>query len=363
VSVRRPERWLARRGGGVELLRVPAFVFGLAAGVRKGLYDRGWLPRERVDAPVVSIGNLSAGGTGKTPFARFVARALVARGRRPGVVARGYGARVGDQSDELAMLARDEPELLVVAARDRAAGARELIERGADVILLDDGFQHRRLARELDLVLVDASRPWGLPAAARGDPPVRALLPRGLLREPPSALARADAIVVTRCDQVEPAALEALERELARCAPGPPVLRARHAPRALVRAAGTPRETRERPAALAGREVDLVSGIGNPEAFARTIGALGARVREHREFPDHHVYAAADVAGLGADGRAVVTTAKDAAKLAALGLGADVLDVDIELEAGQSVLDALLDALPRGPRERARTAIHEGLHG
>jgi tetraacyldisaccharide 4'-kinase len=198
---RRAERWLARRGGGVELLRVPALAFGLAAGLRRGLYDRGWLPQEHLDVPVVSVGNLSAGGTGKTPCVRWLAEACLARGRRPGIVSRGYAAPADGPNEETRMLARALPDVLAIESVDRAAGGRALVERGADLVLLDDGFQHRRLQRELDVVLIDATRPWGLPAPRPGAAPVCALLPRGLLREPPRALARADALVVTRCDR------------------------------------------------------------------------------------------------------------------------------------------------------------------
>ncbi|MEW6074505.1 MAG: tetraacyldisaccharide 4'-kinase [Planctomycetota bacterium] len=360
----RPERWLARPGGAAELFRLPAALFGALVFLRDRLYRHGVLPAVRLAAPVVSVGNLTAGGTGKTSLVRHLVRLLADRGRRPGVLSRGYRARGGEPSDEAAMLSALDPALLHVEDADRVAGGIRLVERGADVIVLDDGFQHRRLARDLDLVTVDATRPWGLPPPPGGGPAVRALLPRGLLREPATALARADAIVLTRADQVGERARAALEVELDELAPGRPILLAVHRP---VRLRGSDGEARD-PRTLAGLEVDLVSGIGNPDAFEATVLSLGARVRRHARFPDHHRFAPAELAGLGEGGRLVVTTAKDEARLAALSgppalVRRAVLEVELAIERGGAVLDALLDALPLAAAARERRALHEGLHG
>jgi tetraacyldisaccharide 4'-kinase len=350
----------------VELLRLPAALFGLIATLRGKLHDRGWLPFARLEVPVISVGNLSAGGTGKTPFVLMLLGELAARGRRVGVLSRGYRAPEGEGTinDEGELLARACPDLLQVQNPDRVAGGYALIERGAEVIVLDDGFQHRRLRRDLDLVLVDATRPWGLPVPDGGPrdlPPVRALLPRGLLREKPTALRRADAIVVTRSDQVDPALLEALEAELFALAPGKPLLIAEHRPVALRTAGGSRLEL----ASLAGREVDLVSGIGNPEAFEATVVRLGAIVGEHRCFPDHHEYAPLDLEGLGEEGRRIITTAKDVVKLERGDRSPEVSVLEIELLVvrGKPVLEALLDALPPGRLRFERLGLHEGLHG
>ena len=219
----RIDRRLAQRGGAVELLRLPsALVAGLTR-LRAAGYERGWLARVAVPAPVISVGNLTAGGTGKTPFVAFLALSLGARGRRIGILSRGYGAPRGEarrENDEARWYRENLPGVELVQDPDRVRGAEELVERGVDVILLDDGFQHRRLARDLDLVLVDASRPWGLPPPNGGGEPVQACLPRGLLREPPRALARADALVITRAAQVAKRELDALRAELERVAPG-----------------------------------------------------------------------------------------------------------------------------------------------
>ena len=346
----RIEERLARGGGAIELLRAPAALFGLASRLRARLYDRGWLPAYRVGVPVVSVGNLTAGGTGKTPMVAWLVERLAGLGLAPGVLSRGYRAVAGEANDEGQLLARLLPGVPHVQDPDRVAGAAELERAGVDVIVLDDGFQHRRLVRDLDLVLVDATCPFG-PGAAR-----RALLPRGLLREPPGALARADALIVMRCDLVPAEELAALERELAALAPRRPIARARHAPLRLWRA-GEPSDA----GALRGLAVDLVSGIGNPAAFEATVRALGAQVVEHRAFPDHHAYRPGDLEGLGA--RPIVTTAKDGVKLARERRAPWVLDVAIAIEHGEETLAALLAALPEGAGRRERRALHEGLHG
>lgn len=355
----RIEARLERGGLVVELLRAPELLFRAASALRRASYDRGLVPCARLDAPVVSVGNLSAGGTGKTPMVAWVARELAQRSRRVGLLSRGYGARAGAGNDEAALLREILPEVPHVQGANRVAGGHELVARhGCDVVVLDDGFQHRKLARALDFVLLDATRPWGLAGCSDRDAP---LLPRGLLREPPCALARADAIVVTRADQAKSADLLELRRAIERHAPGRPLALATHAPAALRALDGSRTELAE----LRGREIDVASGIGNPAAFERTLGSLGARLFEHRRFPDHHAFVAADLAGLGA--RWLVVTAKDAVKLRGLAWPAlaqvRVLDVELALLEGRAALEALLDSLPAARGQRERTALHGGLHG
>jgi len=355
----RIEARLERGGFAVELLRAPELVFRALSSLRRAGYDRGLIPSARLDAPVVSVGNLSAGGTGKTPLVAWVARELARRGRRVGLLSRGYGARAGALNDEAELLRELLPLVPHLQGADRVALGRELVARhGCDVLVLDDGFQHRKLARALDLVLLDATRPWGL--AGRGDRDAP-LLPRGLLREPPCALARADAVIVTRADQASSAELLEVRRAIERHAPGRPLALATHAPVALRALDGSRAEL----ALLRGREIDVASGIGNPAAFERTLATLGARVVVRRRFPDHHAFTDDDLAGLGA--RPLLVTAKDAVKLRALATSAlesvRVLDVELRLLEGSAALEALLDALSASHRERERAALHEGLHG
>lgn len=344
----------------VEVLRLPAALFGALAGLRSALYGWRVLPAYRVEPPVVSVGNISTGGTGKTPACVWVVQQLQALGRRPGLLSRGYGRGQRSLNDEGLLLARLLPGVPHVQDPDRVAGARQLEELGVDAIVLDDGFQHRRLVRDLDLVLVDATRPWGLAAVGQGAEPVQAMLPRGLLREPPRALARATLLVVTRSDAVTPERLQALTAKLRALAPGCPLALARHAPVALF-ALEDDRLVPRDPGELDGARVDLLSAIGNPEAFERTVMDMGATVVSHRAFPDHHAYRTADLEGLGS--RPVVTTGKDAVKLDGVQLPLLVLDVALEIVEGESVLQELLEGLPESARARERDALHEGLHG
>ena len=349
------------------------WLFGCVSHARRWLYDHQVLPSARVDVPVVCVGNLIAGGTGKTPVVVALAKRLQAQGQRVGVLSRGYGkaGASGSDSDEAKLYAELLPDLPRVAQPDRIEGARRLIEQGADLVLMDDGFQHRRLQRNLDLVLIDAMRPWGL---ARGP---RAFLPRGLLREGPGALDRADALVLTRCDHVSPEALRALEAELERFAPGVPRVLCAHRATELRRLLpanpqGSPSAPSAKPVPLGlkqvselrGLSIDSVCAIGAPAGFEATLRQAGATLVETRRFADHHEFQASDLAGLGA--RPVVVTAKDAVKLRAFvppDLAVYVLAIEIDWLRGLETLDALLSDLPVGRARRERAAIHEGLHG
>lgn len=364
MSGARIDQRLARRGGWVEFLRLPALAYSAAAKTNAWLYGREIRPMLRVDAPVVSVGNLSAGGTGKTPTVAWLARWFQARDLRPGIVSRGYGAAAqgASMNDEARMLADQLPGVPHEQDPDRVAGAQRLVDAGVDVVLMDDGFQHRRLVRDLDLVLVDAARPWGLPAPGPGEEPVCAVLPRGLLREPPGALARASALVITRSDTVEAGSLARLRHQLGQAAPGVPCLLASHAPVALVDWDRGFLSLDQ----LQGLEVDLLSGVGNPEAVQASIEALGGRVIDHRARPDHHPWTHADLAGLGA--RPVVTTAKDRPKLEELGplsggLAPWTLEIELAFREGEDELERLLEGLPVAGARRQRDAIHGGLHG
>lgn len=304
-------------------------------------YDRGWLAAKRLPVPVLSVGNLTAGGTGKTPLTRHLARACLARGLKPAILSRGYRGD-GRANDE----ALEVDECPVVCDPDRHAGGTRALADGATCLILDDGFQHRRLHRDLDLVAIDATRPWGDADGGTG-----AVLPLGYLREGRAALARADVIAITRADLVEPAALERLTRELTPI--GKPVVRVVDGPAALRPLAGGA----DRPVAdLAGRPVVLASGLGNPLGFERSAERHGFAVRLSVRFGDHHAFTRGDAARLADEARrlgaALVVTGKDAVKLAPLlpaGVEAWVLVARPELHAADApVLERLLDArLPR----------------
>jgi tetraacyldisaccharide 4'-kinase len=290
------------RGG----LHVASWPYGLAMRLRNAAFDRGWKTVSRAAVPVVSIGNLTVGGTGKTPCVEWVARFLRDRDLVVTILSRGYGAEHG-RNDEAMVLEENLPDVPHLQGRDRVALAETAVEElEADVLVLDDGFQHRRLHRDLDVVLIDATSP----------PFCDYLLPRGTLREPASGLCRAGAVVLTRCDQASPGAVEAIRAWLARRWPQTPVAETEHRPVEL-----TAEGIREPVESLAGRAVGAFCGIGNPAAFRDTLEALGANVVAFRAFADHHAYTRDDVtdletwAGTLPADALVATTQKDWVKL------------------------------------------------
>lgn len=290
------------------LARLP---YGVGVWWRNRRFDRG-RNVQRVDVPVISIGNLTVGGTGKTPCVEYVARLLREHEYQVAILSRGYGSEAG-RNDEAMVLEENLPDVPHYQDRDRVAIARTAIEESeSEVLVLDDGFQHRRLARDLDIVLIDATNPWG----------GGYLLPRGGLREPRTSLRRAGFVVVTRCDAVEPAAIDRISDEVRRIVPEMPIARTIHAPLELLN--GVSRAEVE---LLKGTPVGGFCGIGNPRAFRQTLESLGADVRDFREYPDHHAYRREDVddlqkwaATLPSDA-SIVTTQKDWVKLRIAELG------------------------------------------
>ena len=295
--------------------------------------------------PVVSVGNLTLGGTGKTPMVEWVARWYREHDIRVAILSRGYqrGGDGGGVNDEAMVLEQNLPDVPHLQDPDRVAIACVAIEElDSQLLILDDGFQHRRLARDLDLVLLDALEPFGLGR----------IFPRGLLREPISSLQRASVVVISRADLVDDAKLLAIEAEAMRNAGPLRFVRTRHAPRDLI---GTGVEP-ESIASLKGRAVAAFCGIGNPEGFLRTISPLCGRVAGFRRFPDHQAYDAEDVTDLakwvcetGSD--LALTTQKDLVKLRTASLGSTplrALRIGLEILSGVEILeDSLSKLLPR----------------
>lgn len=290
-----------------------------AVSARLEAYRRGWLQSSKLQVPVVSVGNLTFGGTGKTPTVIALVRDLVRRGRHPAVLTRGYGRSAAEPmvlvgpdplvsaqraGDEPLELAARLPGVPVVVDPDRVRGGIEALTRGADVLVLDDGFQHLRLERDLDVVLVDAGDPWG-----GGRMP-----PRGRLREPVAGLARAHAVLVTKIGADPAVVVEEIRRVVAGVAPGLPVMAARLEPKSVRRGGES-----VGPEVLEGRRVLATAGLGRPEGFADLLREAGAEVVETRWFADHHPWTPGEIdevvkraAELGA---VVATTAKDAVKM------------------------------------------------
>jgi tetraacyldisaccharide 4'-kinase len=286
-------------------LEVLANVYARAIAARNRRFDRDSSRSVSMGVPVISVGNLTTGGTGKTPLVIELVRRLLARGRRTAVVSRGYKARRGGAADELLVLRRRYPELICVSGPDRVMAARRAIAQGADCIIADDAFQHRRLRRDLDVVVIDATNAFGY----------EHLLPRGLLREPVDSLRRADLIVVSRVDQALPEALAALIARVRAVRRDLPIIYARH--RAAAFRSIDNRGVVDVPA---GARALCFAGIGNPESFRRTVESLGIEVVGTLWWPDHHRYRAADVmkimnAALRVGAEWLLTTEKDAVKV------------------------------------------------
>jgi tetraacyldisaccharide 4'-kinase len=338
------------RGALSAVLAPLAWAYGAAVRARNRRYDRPGAS-QRAPIPVLSIGNLAAGGTGKTPMVAWLVRRLQAEGRRPAIVTRGYGGRAGKGpllvssgdgplagpdvcGDEPVLLARALPGVLVIAGSDRVGGAAAAAVEGADVVVLDDGFQHRRLARDLDLVLVDGTEPFG-----NGR-----LLPAGPLREPLPALRRASAILATRC--LPGADVSAIVAAVAPCAPGVPILRAGHRRNGFVAASGEP-------AGKPGRALAFC-GIGNPVHFLRDLEEEGVEVAAARAFPDHHPYLEREMHGLAKlaarHDAVLVTTEKDLVRLPA---GTEIPVLALRIEATVHDQEPLL-ALVRKALSRSR---------
>ena len=286
---------------GARIARVPliplSLLYGAMMRLRETAYNRGWIATEHLALPTVSVGNLSVGGTGKTPLAAWIAERCVTRGRKPGILLRGYGG------DEPQVHQRLVPSAVVVADPNRAPAARRAALAGAQVLILDDGFQLLRVARDLNIVVISAESmmmsPWTLPA--------------GPWREARHALARADYVVVTHKRAGRAAAAE-LADALAARRPLRPVSVAHLG---LDRFEGLRSGTHYPAVVVQGRRVTAAAGIADPHTFATQLKALGASV-QLLAYPDHHPYPPADFGRLvraSVEADYVVVTEKDAVKL------------------------------------------------
>lgn len=327
-----PERWTRRTWMAPLSLASAGFRAGVA--LRDALYRMGMVKPRRVSGlQVISVGNLNVGGAGKTPAVIYLARMLTKSGRRVAVLSRGYGRSskrtlvfddslalpaVVDAGDEPLLIARSCPGVTVLVGADRVDLAEQARDRGMDVAILDDGMQHRRLARDVELVVVDEAAGFG-----NGQ-----LMPRGPLREPLSALSRADLIWLRSAAQPNPSLV---------LPAGIPVVRTRYAPRDLKAPDGL------FPAldALANRPVLALAGLARPGGFVRTLEQLGANVVQRRFFPDHHPFQPKELdevleaAKLG--NLTIATTEKDAMRLPS-GFPAYVVRLDVEVESGGEAL-------------------------
>lgn len=333
--------WPSLQRGGLGLASVP---YGLVVQIRNWLYEHGWKRSHSAPVAVVSVGNLTLGGTGKTPCVEYVARLYRQQGLRVAILSRGYGGREG-RNDEALVLEESLPDVPHLQGADRVSLAGIAIEElESEILILDDGFQHRRLRRDLDLVLVDATNPWGHGA----------LFPRGLLREPLQSLRRADMVLLTRCDQVDERTRARIQETITSHAPNVAIALATHQPLELCNSEqdSAPLEV------LKTRPVAAFCGIGNPQAFRQTLVDLGADICDFRIFPDHHAYTRTDVEELRgwterqAKQSITVTTQKDLVELRLVKLGGRTLwalRICLHVEAGQEALERKLWSVVRSP--------------
>ena len=291
------------------LLNAASWPYGVVARIRNGLFDLGLKKQQTADVPVIAVGNLTTGGTGKTPIVAWIVQQLVQAGASPGIVSRGYRADESGTNDEKRVLEILCPGVPHVQNPDRVAAVKQIVQdHGVSAVVLDDAFQHRRIARDLNILLIDATNPFGYDR----------LLPRGLLREPVSGLNRADLVLITRTDRVQQAELQKIRDQICAVAPQ---LKSRIS---AVRFASTGLVTKSGESCSAsqveGKRVAVLTGIGNPEAFAATCVELGATIAARRFFPDHHHFTKEDVNGVQQmaeqeNATHILTTLKDLVKL------------------------------------------------
>ena len=317
-----------------------SLLYGAITRTRLSLYSRGTFHTTKLERPVISIGNITTGGTGKTPLVEWVSRKLAANGKKVCILTRGYGRKdprlqviVSDGYGVLASPseAGDEPYLLatsltgkaaVISSADRIAAGNEAIKDfGSDCFVLDDGFQHLRLARDLNIVTIDATNPWG----------GGTLLPYGRLREKPEGLRRADCIVVTRCDQIQ--SVGTLPNEINRLTGGRPIFYSR-----MRTSRVTPLKNGSQTLEASARVASFCA-VGNPSSFFEHVRNSGYETVLTTSFPDHHVYSQSDVDSITrsaeqAGAIALITTAKDAVKLRQLSFSIPcyVLEIEISIE-------------------------------
>jgi len=258
-------------------LRIATLPYRIVVWQRNRGFDRGRFEVHRANVPVVSVGNITTGGTGKTPLVCYVARHFRRQAIRVSIVSRGYGAKPGEDNDEAMELADQLPDVPHVQDADRVEAARIACdELETQVIVMDDGFQHRRLHRDLNIVVIDATNPFGFGY----------FLPRGLLREPLSSLARGDIVVLSRSDMIDAEAKQRIREVVRRHAPDVGWAEAIHAPRSLMvwQEGERPIET------IAGKRVAALCAIGNPEGFLQTLRGCGVDVVDSMTLGDHDAY-------------------------------------------------------------------------
>ncbi|MFH1422375.1 MAG: tetraacyldisaccharide 4'-kinase [Planctomycetota bacterium] len=319
------------------LLSLLALIYLIILRIRKILYALRIIKRNKLPCTVISVGNISLGGTGKTPFVEFISKLISEKGMKTAIVTRGYKHAGAAASDEALLLAEKIPQIPLFIAANRYLGGKQAIkETKAQCVVLDDAFQHWRIERDLDIVLIDALNPFGYGR----------LFPRGMLREPILNLSRADLFVITKADFCPENVLQKLRDFLANKFPDIPQVISCHKPVNLGEISKSKKVSLEY---LRGKRISAFCGIGNPESFQLILNKLCAEVIAFNVFSDHFLYSENLLSNIEKEAallksEAIVTTHKDAVKVRShnFSLPAFYLEIEIEIMQDSEIFDNLI---------------------
>jgi tetraacyldisaccharide 4'-kinase len=316
-----------------------AFTYPYSAvlNTRDFLYKNGVVNSTRLPVKVISIGNITTGGTGKTPLVEFMARYLLEKNKKVAILSRGYGSKNplpennDNVNDECLILRENLQDVPVLAGKDRVSNGKKAIrEFGVDCLLLDDGFQHFKLKRDLDIVVIDSLNPFG------GEN----LIPRGSLREPLKNLGRADLFIISHCNQSKKQIIKSIYTKLNYVNNDAPVCESIHRP---VHIESMTDGSILGPEWLMGKRIYGLSAIGNPESFTYTLKGLGADLIKHRKFHDHHNYNREEMGYIVSEARlldadAIVVTQKDIVKIRKMDIkNFNILSLKIEMQITKGI--------------------------
>ncbi|MCK5000029.1 MAG: tetraacyldisaccharide 4'-kinase [Anaerohalosphaera sp.] len=324
------------------LLSIIAAAYRAVVFLRNRFYDLGWARSYRADAIVISIGNITTGGTGKTPLVIWLCALLQKHSLPCAILTRGYKVEQGKFTDEPALLAKACPDAKVIVDADRVNGAKRSVNNhGAKVLVMDDGFQHRRLKRDIDIVAIDATCPFGYGR----------ILPAGLLRESIKGLKRAHAIVITRYDQATTDDMNKLEQRIKQIVPGIPIAKANHVSR-YAKAIKGEVITLEK---LRTKKIFAFCGIGNPQAFVSHLKTMGLNIVGSKFYNDHYDFTKQDINDISEEARyldadLVLATQKDWIKTVLLmkeneGVDFAYLGLELEFIEGRDKIEQLVDSV------------------
>ena len=318
-------------------LSILTYPYSAVLNTRNILYKNGVVKSTRLPVKVISIGNITTGGTGKTPLVEFMARYLLEKNRKVAILSRGYGGNNPLQenndnvNDECLILRENLQDVPVLAGKDRVSnGEKAIREFGVDCLLLDDGFQHFRIKRDLDIVVIDSLNPFG------GEN----LIPRGSLREPLKNLGRADLFIISHCNQSKKQNIKSIYTKLNHINIDTPVCESVHSP---VHIENITDGSILEPEWLKGKKVYGLSAIGNPESFASTLKELGADLIKHRKFHDHHNYNREEIDVIVSEAKtlgagAIVVTQKDIVKIRKMDIkDFNILSLKIEIQITKGI--------------------------